>query len=176
MSRGGGPLLIGLGTALGGLVEVGVMLASARLIRRFGLRAVYAMGATVYATAFLLWGLVRSPVLVSVLTVFEGLGFALLFTSGVQIVGRLVPPSLYSTGQSLISTVAFGLGPIVGGAVGGVIYQRLGAPVLYLGAAVLALAGGAVAWATLSGPSFGPQAAPPTGEAVPTPPGEAGQP
>jgi MFS transporter, PPP family, 3-phenylpropionic acid transporter len=176
-SRGGGPLLIGIGTALGGLVEVAVMLSSGRLIRRFGLRSIYALGAATYATAFVLWGLVTSAVLVSVLTVFEGIGFSLLFSSGVQIVGRMLPESLYSTGQSLVSTVAFGMAPIVGGAVGGLVYQQLGAPVLYVGAAVLALAGGAVVWLTLGGRAFRPGAAADRpGEVSAPAPGAAGQP
>jgi PPP family 3-phenylpropionic acid transporter len=153
-SQGGGPLLVGLGTALGGVVEVAVMLASPRVTARFGLRTVYAAGSVVYATAFVLWGLISSPVAVSLLTVFEGFGFALLFTSGVVIVGRLIPAALYATGQSLVVTVAFGIAPIVGGAVGGLVFQRLGAAALYLGAAVLALAGGAVVWVTLAGTEF----------------------
>ncbi len=153
-SRGGGPLLIGIGTALGGLVEVAVMLGSGRLTRRIGLRSVYALGAAVYGLAFLLWGLVTSPVAISLLTVFEGCGFALLFTSSVLIVGRLLPPTLYSTGQSLSSTVGFGLGPIIGGAVGGWVFEHIGAEALYLGASVLALIGGTIVWFTLSGPQF----------------------
>jgi PPP family 3-phenylpropionic acid transporter len=153
-SRGGGPLLIGIGTAAGGLVEVGVMLISGRLTRRIGLRSVYGLGAAVYALAFLLWGLIASPVAISLLAVFEGAGFALLFTGSVLIVGQLVPRSLYSTGQSLSSTVAFGIGPIVGGAVGGWVYEHLGAPALYLGSAVLAVIGGTIVWLTLTGPAF----------------------
>jgi PPP family 3-phenylpropionic acid transporter len=152
--QGGGPLLVGLGTALGGVVEVAVMLASPRLTARYGLRAVYVAGSVVYATAFVLWGVVSSPVAVSLFTMFEGLGFALLYTSGVVIVGRLVPVSLYATGQSLAVTVSFGIAPIVGGAVGGLVFEQLGAAVLYVGAAVLALTGGAVVWRTLPGSEF----------------------
>jgi PPP family 3-phenylpropionic acid transporter len=180
-SRGGGPLLIGIGTALGGLVEVGVLLGSARLMRRIGLRAVYLTGSAVYALAFALWGLVQSPVVVSLLTVFEGFGFALLFTSSVLIVGKLVPKELYSTGQTLSSTVGFGVGPIVGGAVGGLVFQHLGARTLYLGAAVLAICGGTIVWTTLSGPAFRPgglqegEWAAPEGPAT-IPPGQAGLP
>jgi PPP family 3-phenylpropionic acid transporter len=151
---GGGPLLVGIGTSLGGAIEVGMMLWSPRLLRRVGLRHVYAAGAVVYAVTFLLWGLVSDPVAVALLAAFEGCGFSLLFTSSVVIVGRLVPEGLYSTGQSMSSTASFGVAPIVGGALGGLLFQHLGPLTLYVGASVLALIGGAVVWLTLSGPAF----------------------
>src|SRR5213593_4254636 len=78
--QGGGPFLIGLGTALGGVVEVPVMRRSSRLQRRFGLRKVYMAGCIVYGLTFLLWGSVSDPAVLSVLAVFEGIGFSLLFT------------------------------------------------------------------------------------------------
>jgi PPP family 3-phenylpropionic acid transporter len=177
-SGGGGPLLVGLGTALGGLFEVPTMFLSSRLQRRFGLRAVYVAGTIVYATGFLLWGLIDSPRIVSALTTFEGVGFSLLFTTIVVVIGRMVPPALYSTGQSVATTVGFGMGPILGAGLGGLAYDSLGPPVLYTAASVLALAAGAVAWVALSderlaaGP-VGPvmAAAPPLGT-VPGPPAE----
>jgi PPP family 3-phenylpropionic acid transporter len=151
---GGGPLLVGIGTSLGGAIEVGMMLWSPTLLRRVGLRHVYAAGAAVYALTFLLWGVVSDPTAVALLAAFEGCGFSLLFTSSVVIVGRLVPEGLYSTGQSMSSTASFGVAPIVGGAVGGVLFQHLGPLTLYVGASALALIGGAVVWLTLSGPAF----------------------
>ena len=151
---GGGPLLVGIGTALGGVVEVPVMRWSSRLGKRLGLRLVYVTGCCVYAFGFLLWGLVSSPTVVSLLTAFEGLAFGLLFTTGVVIIGRLIPPTLYSTGQSMAATAGFGLGPILGAGIGGWVYDRFGATTLYTGASMLALAGGAVAWLALSTPSL----------------------
>lgn len=151
---GGGPLLVGLGAALGGLVEVPVMRLSSRFTRRVGLRPVYVAGCVVYATGFLLWGIVESPTIVSMLTVFEGAGFALLFTSAVVAIGRMLPSTLYSTGQSLAGTVGFGIAPIVGAGLGGWVFDRFGTVTLYLGASVLALVGGAIAWSALSAPSL----------------------
>ncbi len=92
--QGGGPFLIGLGTALGGVVEVPMMRSSSRLQRRFGLRPVYMAGCIVYGLTFLLWGSVSDPTVLSLLAVFEGIGFSLLFTTGVVITGRLLPRSL----------------------------------------------------------------------------------
>jgi PPP family 3-phenylpropionic acid transporter len=152
--QGGGPFLIGLGTALGGVVEVPVMRSSSRLQRRFGLRLVYMAGCIVYGLTFLLWGSVSDPTILSLLAVFEGIGFSLLFTTGVVIVGRLLPRSLYSTGNAVGQMVSFGIGPILGAGLGGFVYQHLGARTLYLSACVLALGAALVAWFALATPAL----------------------
>ncbi len=126
VSEGGGPLLVGIGTAAGGLIEVPMMRSSSRLQSRYGLRKVYALGCSVYALGFLLWGSISNPTIVSLLTILEGVAFSLLFTTGVVVVGRLLPSSLYSTGNSVAQMVGFGLGPILGAGIGGYVYQHLG--------------------------------------------------
>jgi PPP family 3-phenylpropionic acid transporter len=151
---GGGPLLVGLGAALGGVAEVFVMRGSSRLSERIGLRGVFAAGCLVYGTGFLLWGLVNNAVAILLLTVLEGIGFALLFTSGVVIVGRLLPSSLYATGQSISNAVGFGIGPILGGTIGGFVYQNVGPRALYAGAAGLAAIAAVIAWLTLAVPEL----------------------
>jgi PPP family 3-phenylpropionic acid transporter len=151
---GGGPLLVGVGTALGGLVEVPVMRMSSRLGRSWGLRRVFVLGCCVYAFGFLLWGVITNPTIVSLLTVFEGIAFALLFTTGVVIIGKMVPSHLHATGQSMWVTVSFGIAPILGAGIGGWVYQTLGTLTLYTGASALALGGAAVAWVALSEPEI----------------------
>jgi PPP family 3-phenylpropionic acid transporter len=146
---------VGIGTAIGGLVEWPMMRWSSGLSERIGVRSVYVGGCLIYAIGFLLWGLVDSPVGVSLLTVFEGAGFAFIFTGGVVIVGRLVPSSLYATGLSLAQTIYFGIGAIVGGAAGGLVFEHVGSAALYIGASMLTLAGAAIVWVTLSPPEFG---------------------
>ncbi len=142
--QGGNPLLVGLGLALGGAAEVPMMLLSSPAMRRFGIRAVYVYGACVYGLGFLIWGLVSSPVLISLASVFEGLGVGFLFTSGVVIVGKLLPRSLYSSGQALAGTVAFGIAPIIGGQLGGFMYGTFGSVTLYVVASALAFRRGSV--------------------------------
>jgi PPP family 3-phenylpropionic acid transporter len=149
VGAGGGPLLIGVGTALGGFMEVGVMRLSPRLHRRLGLRRVYVLGCLAYAIGFLLWGLVDDPTVVSVLAVFEGVGFSLLFTTSILVVGKLLPSSLYSTGNSISSMVGFGIGPIIGGGLGGIVYGRLGSTTLFVGSSVVTFLGGVVAMLAL---------------------------
>jgi MFS transporter, PPP family, 3-phenylpropionic acid transporter len=153
-NRGGGPLLVGLGAALGGAIEVPTFRLASRLTERRGLRTTFGLGCVVYATAFLLWGIVTDPVALSLLFPFEGIGFALLFASGVPIIGRLVPRHLHATGQAMSGVTWMGVAPIVGGPIGGWVYGTLGALTLYAGASVLCLVGGAVVWLTLNDPAF----------------------
>jgi PPP family 3-phenylpropionic acid transporter len=165
--NGGGALLIGLGTALGGVIEVPTMRSSSRLQRRLGLRRVYMLGCAVYALGFLLWGSVSNPTVLSVLTMLEGVGFSLLFTTGVVIIGRLLPSNLYSTGNAVSAMVGFGIAPIIGAGIGGFIYQQLGAPVLYGSASALALSAAVVAWFALNTPGLRESGAPSADDDVP---------
>jgi PPP family 3-phenylpropionic acid transporter len=167
--QGGGALLVGLGTALGGITEVPVMRSSSRLQARFGLRRVFMLGCGVYALGFLLWGSVSDPTVLSALTMLEGVGFSLLFTTSVVIVGRLLPASLYSTGNAVNAMVGFGIGPIIGAGIGGFVYQRLGAGVLYGSASALAVSAAVVAWFALNVPALREGRGEPT-EELPVPP------
>ena len=66
----------------------------------------------------------------------------------------LVPQELRATGQALRLTVAFGVAPVVGTALGGAVFERLGAPALFLGAAATSAAGMIVAWFACAGSQF----------------------
>jgi PPP family 3-phenylpropionic acid transporter len=67
----------------------------------------------------------------------------------------MVPSSLYATGQSMASTVGFGIAPIIGGVLGGFVYETFGPVTMYVGSSALVLIGAAVSWITLSTPEFG---------------------
>jgi MFS family permease len=136
------------------MVELPTMRTSPRLQRRFGVRAVYVGGCSFYALGFALWGSIDDPTILSFLMVLEGVGFSLLFTSGVSVVGKMLPANLYSTGSAVSSTVGFGLGPIVGALAGGVVYEHIGAGATYVGASAMALSAGLVAWFALAIPSL----------------------
>jgi MFS family permease len=147
------------------------MRSSTRLQRRFGLRRVYILGCSVYALGFVLWGSVSDPTILSMLTMLEGVAFSLLFTTGVVIVGRLLPSNLYSTGNAVTGMVGFGIGPIIGAGIGGFVYERMGPGILYGAAATLAVAAAVVAWFALNVPVLDqPQAGPETDGEVPIAP------
>jgi PPP family 3-phenylpropionic acid transporter len=82
----------------------------------------------------------------------------------------LVPSSLYSTGQSIASTVGFGVAPIIGGIAGGYVYETFGPVTMYVGASCLVLVGAAVSWFSLATPEFSEPSPPEPAEQVTTAP------
>jgi PPP family 3-phenylpropionic acid transporter len=75
-----------------------------------------------------------------------GIGFGLTYVTLVVMTGTLVPPGLRNTGQTLLQVASWGLAPVVGSLVGGIVYQRLGATPLFLGSAVGIVVGMAIVW------------------------------
>jgi PPP family 3-phenylpropionic acid transporter len=134
-------------------VEVPFFRASGRLAEHMGLRAVYLSGIAVYVLMLVAWALLASPVAVALIRVLGGVGFGLTYAALVVITGRLVPERLRTTGQALMQVATVGLGPVLGAAVGGVVYRRLGASTLFGSAAAVATFGAAVIWWALSGPA-----------------------
>ena len=126
---------------------------SSRLHRRLGLRKVYALGCFVYATGFFLWGVVANRTIVSLLAVFEGAGFSLLFTVDPR--GRQAAPVLAVLERQLARRDGrFGIGPILGAGIGGIVFDELGSLTLFVGSAVLAAAGGVAALLVLRTPAL----------------------
>jgi PPP family 3-phenylpropionic acid transporter len=149
---GGTPLLVGLAMSLAAAVEVPIMAFSARVIGAIGLRGAFAIAALQYAAAFAALSTLSSPVLITLVVATDGIGFALLYVSVVVAVDSLVPPALRATGQGLRQTVTLGLAPIIGSAGGGLVYEGIGPGALFLAAAGMVVAGGAIAWRALSSP------------------------
>jgi PPP family 3-phenylpropionic acid transporter len=171
VGSGGGPFLVGVAGALGAGAEVPVMRSTSWLLARSSVRAVYVFGCISYVLVFATWSLVDDPIVVSLLGVIEGVGFALTYTSIVIVVGRLVPERLQATGQAARSMIVTGLAPIVGALGGGLVYGSLGPGALFAGSAGLVAAGAAIAWRVMSVAAFAtPAVTLDASPAVPIPP------
>jgi PPP family 3-phenylpropionic acid transporter len=149
VGRGGGPFLVGLAAGLTAFVEIPVMRATSSLGKRFGLRALYATGALVYALVFLSWAFIRDPLVLALVASVDGVAFAFVYVGVVVIVGHLVPERLLATGQSLAQLFGWSVTPIIGASVGGFVFARLGAPALFGGASALCVAGASLVWLVL---------------------------
>jgi PPP family 3-phenylpropionic acid transporter len=128
----------GAGLALGVLAEVLALLSFPALLRRFSLRALFAMA---FAGTVLRWVLVArargAPALVS-LQLLHALTFGVFWACAVEAMQRIVPVRLRATGQALFSAFVFGAGNATGYALSGAGYDRFhsAAPLYSFAAAV----------------------------------------
>jgi MFS family permease len=139
---GGGLFVIGVAAGLQAVAETPVMRLSPWLARFGSDRAWYAVGSIVLALAFAAWAFLDEPVAIALVKLVAGVGFALAYVGSVLIVDDLVPEALRSTGQGLARAVCFGLAPILGSLVGGVVYDVGGPATLFVGCGVAAAAAG----------------------------------
>jgi len=143
---GGGVLLIGVAASLQAVTEVPTMALSGRLAKLVDHRGLFAAGCAIHLAVFIAWSLLSSPLLISLVKLVIGVGFALTYVGTVVIVDDLVPKPLRATGQGLAKAVAFGLAPVVGTLGGGLLYGLLGPRPLFLTAAAAAAAAGVIVW------------------------------
>ena len=144
---GGGAFLVGVAAGVSAFVEIPFMRSSESLIRRFGMRGVFAAGAGVYVAASLGWAVVTSAAGVTAIRIAIGMGFGLTYVTLVVMTGTFVPDRLRNTGQTLLAVCSFGLAPVVGSLIGGLVYQHVGPTQLFLGSAIGIAVGTVIVWA-----------------------------
>lgn len=143
---GGGPSSVALSAGVSGLSEIPAMLLIARFVGRTGLRAMLIAGMVLYAICLVSWAVIDQPWVIVATRVVSGFAFSAITIPAVMSIAALLPPRLQATGQGLYQTVGFGLGAIVANVVGGVVYGAGGPAPLFIGCAVFALVGAAIAW------------------------------
>ena len=148
---GGGAFLVGIAAGVSAFVEIPFMHSSESLMRRFGMRGVFAAGAGVYIAASLGWAVVTTAVGVTAIRIAIGMGFGLTYVTLVVMTGTFVPERLRNTGQTLMSVSSWGLAPVVGSLIGGFVYQLIGPTQLFLGSAAGIAAGTVIVWAATRG-------------------------
>lgn len=142
---GGGALLVGAASAFQSLTEIPTMGYTHVLTRHLSHRALYAIGCAIYLAVFVAWALISNPMIVALLKLAVGVGFALTYVASVTIANELTPPRLKATGQALVKSTMFGLAPIAGALGGGLVYQTVGGRLMFLGSTIVIAAAGAIA-------------------------------
>lgn len=150
---GGGALLIGAAASFQALTEIPTMGYMHLLTKRLSHRALYAIGCATYMAMFLAWAFVSDALAAALIKLVAGVAFAFVYVSSVIIADELSPSHLRATSQALVKSVMFGLAPIAGALVGGVVYQAFGARAMFLGSIVVAGAAGALALVAIRTPA-----------------------
>jgi PPP family 3-phenylpropionic acid transporter len=136
--------LMGLALSVATLGEVFVFGLSDHLMRWLGRRRLLMVALAANAGRVTAYSVIRVPWMVLPVQSLHGLSFSAMWVACVGLAGEMAPPGMGATAQGLLSSVFFGLGGAIGGLAGGLIYERLGFPILFRLAAGFALLGLAV--------------------------------
>lgn len=156
LETGGGPLLIGIASALPAALEIPVFSVAGSLAVRIGLRGLFLAGISVAVAQLLVVAVAPDPLVITIVRTVDGAAWALRYTATVLVVAAALPGRVRAMGQSATSLVVGGIAPIAADPLGGLIYGQLGGTVLYAAGAVMVALGGAIASMALRGPEFRP--------------------
>ena len=149
---GGGALLIGAAASFQALTEIPTMAYMQLLTKVVSQRVLFAIGCATYMAMFLAWAFVSNPLAAALIKLVAGVAFAFVYVSSVIIADELSPAHLRATSQALVKSVMFGLAPIAGALAGGIVYQTLGARVMFLGSIAVVGAAAVIAVTVVRSP------------------------
>ena len=134
--------MIGLLWSLGVLVEIGLFMIMAPLMKRYSLRALLLATYAVAIVRFLFigWG-GESLVLLLIAQTMHGVTFGVHHAAAIAAVNQWFPRHIHARGQALYSSLSFGGGGLFGGIVSGLVWEPLGAGWAFTLGSVFALAG-----------------------------------
>lgn len=134
--------MIGLLWSLGVLVEIGLFMIMAPLMKRYSLRTLLLGTYAVAIIRFLFigWG-GESLLLLLVAQTMHGVTFGVHHAASIAAVNQWFPRHIHARGQALYSSLSFGGGGLFGGIVSGLIWEPLGAGWAFTLGSVFALAG-----------------------------------
>lgn len=125
---GGGGIFIGLLLGFTGISEIPLMRSAPRLATRFGPERTFMFGCLVIALAHAAYATAWSPEVLLGGAMIRGAGFGLSFVMMVTIVARRAPEGMAASAQSAISAAGWGLAPLIGIPISGVLYDLTGGP------------------------------------------------
>ena len=129
---------IGFLWALGVLAEIGIFATGSSMLSRFSIRTllVAAAAATALRWAVIAW-FPQHVVWIAIVQLLHCMGFAVLHFAIVMSAQRLFPAAARSRSQALFSSVAYGVGGMLGSLLGGWIWSAISPQASYLAAAVV---------------------------------------
>ncbi|AUN94728.1 MFS transporter [Pseudazoarcus pumilus] len=140
--HGYGKAVIGWMWALGVIAEIGVFLIMPALATRFGMRAILLFSFAAAVLRFLLigWG-ADSFALLVVGQLLHGVTFGAYHAAAIAMIARWFPGRLQAHGQALYGSLSFGAGGMLGGLLGGVSWDTIGAGWTFTTSSSFALVG-----------------------------------
>ncbi|MBE9504783.1 MAG: MFS transporter [Proteobacteria bacterium] len=130
---------IGLLWALGPVGEVAVMLLSKQILGRFGTLPVLKFSLFMAVIRWGIFAATNNIVYLIFAQLLHAFTFGTFHIASVRHVEELFPDNMKNTAQALYSSSAYGIGLVVGTLVSGFFYDIIGASLLFLMSAIIAL-------------------------------------
>jgi PPP family 3-phenylpropionic acid transporter len=128
---GGTEFMIGLAWALAAISEVPVFYFLSKKLKEYKDIVLLGVVAVFYSLRWILYSLIDSAWMITILQLSQGLTFGLFWLVAMQMAVRVVPEQLRSTGQSVLASVCFGIGGAIGGTGGGWVFDHWGSSIMY---------------------------------------------
>ncbi|MFE4712760.1 MULTISPECIES: MFS transporter [unclassified Paenibacillus] len=123
---------IGSAFAIAAIIEVPMFWVATRLSKAIGRYPLLCLAAAIYGSQYLVMFLFSNVSLTLAVQLLNGVAFAFAAGTAVEVVQSYATEGTKATLQTVYAAVTWGLGGIVGNAVGGVVTDHLGAKFLYL--------------------------------------------
>ncbi len=125
-SLGGGGLFIGLLLGVTGMSEIPMMRNVPRLTAWLGAERTLMFGCFIIVLAHVAYAVAWSPVVLLLAAVLRGSGFGLSFVILVSLVANRAPTGLAASSQAAMSAAGWGLAPLIGIPLSGLLYDATG--------------------------------------------------
>jgi PPP family 3-phenylpropionic acid transporter len=124
--------LMGLSLTVATVSELPFWFYSDRLLDKWGSRRLLMFSLVMYLVRAFAYALMWQPWLVLPISLLHGPSFSAMWAAGVAYAAETAPEGLGATAQALFASTSFGLGGMMGGFVGGWLYEDLGGSLMYM--------------------------------------------
>lgn len=128
---GAGESIMGLALTFGTLVEIPVLFFMSNFVKRFKPYALVMFSIVMTGLRFFLLAIVPDPTLVLFVQLLNGFNHPLLTTAGAIYADEQAPEGYRATAQGLFNVAVSGIGAALGGFMGGLMFDSLGARGMY---------------------------------------------
>ena len=128
---GAGKTLMGLALTAGTISELPVWFFADRFLERWGARRLLAFSLLACGVQAFAYSLIRTPWLVLPIQLLHGPAFSAMWAAGVHYAAEIAPEGMGATAQGLFSGVVMGLRSALGAFIGGLLYEGLGAALMF---------------------------------------------